>query len=125
MASGREHAPAFPGPGNSPAADTSSVKPARLFRRAAFQDVFRQHFTPREADLLFLSCGEYELRAQADSQSLSYSDQETLLFIWQGQVEVSLDEWRFALCPCDTLYVPLGASFRLRNTALKTARVVQ
>lgn len=102
-----------------------AVKPARLVQSSAPKAVFRQHFTPREGNLIYLSCGEFELPPHSESQAFSFAGSETLLFMWQGEARVSLDGRAFELRAYDTLYVPLGASFRLLNASGTAARIVE
>lgn len=102
----------------------SSVKPASLFESGAPRACFRQHFTPGQANLLYLSCGELELPPGTESQAMAFADVETLLFTWQGAARVTVDGCDYALSPYDTLYVPLGSSWRAANGSDSLARIV-
>ncbi|HEV2416380.1 MAG TPA: 5-deoxy-glucuronate isomerase [Terriglobia bacterium] len=103
----------------------TKVKPARLVQSSAAKVIFRQHFTPREGNLIYLSCGEFELPPDSESQTFSFAGSETLLFMWQGEAGVLLNGHAYHLRPYDTLYAPLGASFQLRNTSGAAARIVE
>src|SRR5579863_2967094 len=125
MASIVENVSKPPASGNGQTVETQQVKPARLVQGGTPKPVFRQHFTPRQGNLLYLSCGEFELPPQSESQAFSFPGAETLLFMWQGEAQVSLSESTFELRAYDTLYVPLGSSFRLLNASEAPARIVE
>ena len=77
-----------------------TIKPAKLFRTAAADaPSFRQHLTPGEANLDFLSCGQYDLPAGTRMQSLALPGQEALLFQWDGQSCVRIDGTAHELAP--------------------------
>lgn len=101
------------------------VKPGVLFRADAPMVAFRQRFVHSEANLQFLDCGEYELPAASQSSWSSLPGRESLLFMWKGSAQVELQDSSFDLAPYDTLYVPRGAQFRLRNALNAPARVIQ
>ncbi|MBI3682447.1 MAG: 5-deoxy-glucuronate isomerase [Acidobacteria bacterium] len=100
-------------------------KPAKLIRASDAGVVFRQRFTPQTANLEFLSCGEFELPPGSESQSFSLPRQESLLFQCQGACQVCVDGTAYDLAVYDTLYIPRGAEFALRNPSAETARLVQ
>ncbi len=99
------------------------VKPAVLCRAASAPVTYRERFTPASANLQFLSCGEYEIAAGAQTQTVSYPGEEALLFGWRGNSRVSLDGRTYALAPYDILYVPRGMPFSIANAAGETARL--
>ncbi len=101
------------------------VRPAVLIRAARPDVVFRQRFVPETANLRFLSCGEYHLPPDAISVPFCRADEESLLFAWKGGVTVHVAGASHVLAPYDTLYVPRGASFRLRNQGADGAVVIQ
>ncbi|MEW5979926.1 MAG: 5-deoxy-glucuronate isomerase [Acidobacteriota bacterium] len=86
---------------------------------------FRQRFVPETANLQFLSGGEYELLGSARSGVISLAWQESLLFLWQGSVQVELWDSSHQLMPYDTLYVPRGVPFRLINNENIPAKLFQ
>ncbi len=106
-------------------AASTTVKPGRLFQAARSGVSFHQRFTPAEANLTMLSCGELEAPAGARSQAFSFPRQESLLFQWKGTSTVTLEGGRFALAPYDVLYVPLGAEFSVANESDDPARLIQ
>jgi mannose-6-phosphate isomerase-like protein (cupin superfamily) len=115
----------IPGTTNGEPAAQTAVKPAVLFRTDAPAVTFRQRFVHGEANLLFLDCGEYHLPAGSRSWEAAVPGRECLLFMWKGRATVDLASASYELAPYDTLYVPLGAAFRLRNTSDVPACVIQ
>ena len=61
------------------------VKPARLIRADQPGVTFRQRFVPGTGNLLFLSCGEYELPPGSQSQTFYLPQEEALLFQAEGR----------------------------------------
>lgn len=115
---------------NSPAAQATpqpagaQVKPGTRFAADAPRVIYRERFTPGEAGLQFLSCGEFDAPAGCESRAWCFSGEESLLFMWQGRADVSLEGRRYELAPYDTLYIPRSASFRLLNPHSSSARIV-
>lgn len=103
----------------------TTVKPACLVQGGDAKVLFRQHFTPRQGNLLYLSCGEFELPAGAESQEFAFPGSETLLFMWQGEAVVSLGTHSYHLHPYDTLYIPRDAAFQLANRSGASSRIVE
>src|SRR5579864_5205185 len=101
------------------------VPPGTVFRAAAPAVTYRQRFTHAEANLKFLGCGEYHLPAGAESQSLQVPGCELLLYMWKGRASAEIGTDTYHLAPYDTLYVPLGSAFLLRNEAGEDACVIQ
>lgn len=124
MGKATEHTSISQGAAGGPVAAESQVKPGTLFTADAGQAIYRERFTPQEAGLLYLSCGEFELPSQMESRSWCFPGEESLLFMWRGRAGILLDGRIFELAPYDTLYVPRGASFRLLNRASTPARLV-
>lgn len=103
----------------------ASVRPGGLFEASSAGVVFRERFTPKEANLLYLSCGEFGLAPHAESRSWSLPGEESLLFMWQGCVSALLAGSVYELAAYDTLYIPRDAAFRLMNPASAPARIIQ
>ncbi len=78
-----------------------------------------------EAHLKFLSCGEYHLPGGSESQALSAPGCELLLYMWKGRAIVEVTGGEYHLAHYDTLYLPLGTAFRLRNPDAEPARLIQ
>jgi mannose-6-phosphate isomerase-like protein (cupin superfamily) len=112
-------------PSSNLAVGQGRIKPGQIFRASDSKVILRQHFTPSTANLLYLTCGEFDLPPETESQAWSLPGEETLLFMWKGESEASIDGCRFRMSPYDTLYIPRGASFRLRNPGPQAARIVQ
>ncbi|MBM3726443.1 MAG: 5-deoxy-glucuronate isomerase [Acidobacteria bacterium] len=104
---------------------TSSILPAVLIRHEQPGVTFRQRFTPGPGNLQFLTCGEFDLPGRSESQSYCLADRESLLFMWKGSMVVEVAGRDHCLGTYDTLYVPRGAAFRLRNEAAEPARAIQ
>ncbi|SPE40789.1 hypothetical protein SBA3_3920021 [Candidatus Sulfopaludibacter sp. SbA3] len=102
-----------------------AVKPAVLFRTDAPTVSFRQRFVHSEANLLFLDCGEYHLPPGSVSWQVAAPGRECLLFMWKGSAVAELGGASYALAPYDTLYVPLGAAFRLVNSNTAPSCIIQ
>jgi len=101
------------------------IEPGTVFRAAAPTITYRQRFVSSEARLKFLGCGEYHVPAGSESQSLAAPGCELLLFMWKGSAIAEVDGAEYSLKPYDTLYVPLGRAFRLRNASADPACVIQ
>lgn len=119
-----KHTPRSPAVPGSAAAPESQVQAGTLFQSDAGKVVYRERFTPREAHLLYLSCGEFEAPPRTQSRSWCFPGEESLLFMWRGQIEVLLGERMYKLAAYDTLYIPHGAPFRLSNPSPTPARLV-
>lgn len=108
-----------------PVHQSETVKPGVLFQAAAPKVAFHQHFIPATSNLNWLSCGEYHLPAASQSASISLANEEALLFMWKGRVSVEVEGKGYDLAPYDTLYIPRGATFSLRNGEAEPAKVMQ
>lgn len=111
-----------------PASETqaaAAIEPGTVFRAAAPTVTYRQRFISSEAKLKFLGLGEYYLPAGSESQSVLVPGCELLLYMWKGRAAASVDGVEYDLAPYDTLYIPLGSSFRLRNATAEAACVIQ
>ncbi len=104
---------------------SDSVKPGTLFKTTAAKVTYRQHFTPATSQLNWLSCGEYELPAQTSSGSICFAHEETLLFMWKGAANVTVNGNEYQLDSYDTLYIPRGAQFQISNLQSDIAKVMQ
>jgi len=104
---------------------------ARLCRHSDNTPTFRQRFTPESGNLQFLSCGEWSIPAASETQWIANPGQETLVFQWKGSSLVEVEGGNgggtssFRLDPYDTLYIPLGAGYRIRTEAGDATRLVQ
>jgi mannose-6-phosphate isomerase-like protein (cupin superfamily) len=105
--------------------ESAAVEPGTVFRTAAPTVTYRQRFTSTEARLKFLGCGEYHLPAGSESQTLLAPGCELLLYMWKGRASAEVNGQTYDLAPYDTLYVPLGSSFRLRNATPADACIIQ
>jgi mannose-6-phosphate isomerase-like protein (cupin superfamily) len=103
----------------------AGIKPGVLFRNAASEVIYRQHFVPESANLQFLNCGEYTVPPGRASITFAQPEHESLLFMWKGTASVDVGGQTYALASYDTLYVPRGAGFRLRNDAVEPAVLIQ
>lgn len=102
------------------------VKPARMIRASRPGVIFRQRFTPDEANLQFLSCGEFDVPSETKSQDFSLPGRESLIFQWEGACTVELEDGGpYELQPYDTLYIPSGAAFNISNPGAIAARLIQ
>jgi len=101
------------------------VLPGVLFPREKSEVVFRQHFVPQTANLQFLSCGEYTVPPGFASVPFCRPEEESLLFMWKGTAAVEVGGQTYDLAAYDTLYVPRGEAFRLRNASADPAVLIQ
>jgi mannose-6-phosphate isomerase-like protein (cupin superfamily) len=101
------------------------VLPGVLFRDAASEVIYRQHFVPETANLQFLSCGEYTVPPERASVPFCRIGEESLLFMWKGTATVEISGLVYDLAAYDTLYVPRGEAFRLRNGSAEPAVLIQ
>ncbi|MCL5743481.1 MAG: 5-deoxy-glucuronate isomerase [Acidobacteria bacterium] len=102
-----------------------AVQPGRVYRAAANSVVYRQRFVHSEAHLQFLSCGEHHLPGDSISEALTVPGCELLLYMWKGRARAEVDGVEYDMAPYDTLYVPLGSVFRLRNPHPEPACLIQ
>lgn len=102
-----------------------TVQPAGLYQTAAASVVYRQRFVSSEANLKFLCCGEHHLPGGSISQAMSVPASELLLYMWKGRAIAEVNGVEYDLAPYDTLYVPLGSTFRLRNPNADPACLIQ
>ena len=103
----------------------AAAKPGLVFRANGAGVTFRERFVHDRANLQFLDCGEYDIPAGGHSSWFGAPGRECLLFMWKGTVRVEMKDASFELAPYDTLYVPLGGAFRLRNESGEAARIIQ
>jgi mannose-6-phosphate isomerase-like protein (cupin superfamily) len=101
------------------------VKPARMIRAHDGGVTFRQRFTPDMANLEFLSCGEFDLPPGSRSQTFCLPAEESLLFQVAGSAVVAVNGAGHTMDHYDTLYIPRGAAFQLRNDRGDASRLVQ
>jgi mannose-6-phosphate isomerase-like protein (cupin superfamily) len=109
----------------APVHQSETVKPGSLFKAFAPKVTWRQHFIPASAGLNWLSCGEYELPEGSQSSVITLSTEEALLFMWRGSALVTVEGRDYQLEPYDTLYIPRGAAFVLKNSAADFASLIQ
>ena len=102
---------------------STPVRPGKIFRTETAGAAFRQRFTAGQANLLFLSCGEYHLEAGGRPAPASMAGQESLLYQWKGSSTVTVDGVDFALAPYDVLYVPLGSAYSIAADAAVLGRL--
>jgi len=102
----------------------SKSKPANFLAAAdgAFQYVEKSN--PQTSNLQFLTWGVYTLSGAVASGALSHSEEEALLFCWQGAADVAVDGREFGLERYDVLYVPRGTPYRIRQQAEETKVIV-
>lgn len=103
---------------------SETVKPGTLFK-AVEPAAERGRFTPEAANLNWLSCAEYEIAPRAQSAEQCLPADESLLFMWKGSATVEVDSTSYALAAYDTLYIPRGAKFVIRNATSESARVIR
>src|SRR5260221_3152809 len=101
-----------------------SAKPGVMFRAPQAPVIYRERFQPAAANLLFLSCGEFEIAAGARSQPVSYPGEESLLYMWRGAACVALDGAAYPMAPYDMLYVPPGKGFSISNPGAATIQMI-
>ncbi|MDX2031147.1 MAG: 5-deoxy-glucuronate isomerase [Blastocatellia bacterium] len=103
---------------------SETVRPGTLFK-AVEPAAECGRFTPEAAQLNWLSCAEYEIAPQAASGEQCLPGDESLLFMWKGSATVEVDSRSFALATYDTLYIPRGATFEIRNPTSENARIIR
>jgi mannose-6-phosphate isomerase-like protein (cupin superfamily) len=113
-----------------PKGDPNNILPGKLFRRTPEFDetsgvTFRHRFLHHDANLLFLNCGEYAIAPGAETILSSLPDRESILWMWKGTLTAEVNGKAYPLANYDTIYVPKGAPFRLRNTSGEPAVVIQ
>lgn len=109
----------------APIYQSETVKPGTLFKAVAASGAHQSRFTPPTANLEWLSCGEHAIAPGAQSELLCQTTDESLLFMWQGSVAVTLNDQTYELASYDTLYIPRGAPFQISNSHSQMARVIR
>lgn len=99
------------------------AKPGVLFRHAETGASYIDRFQPEQANLEFLSFGEYSLPPAGKTRPASYPGLETLLFTWQGSAAVHVGEATYSLQTYDVLYIPKGAEYAISNSAASPAKL--
>jgi mannose-6-phosphate isomerase-like protein (cupin superfamily) len=105
--------------------ETITVHPGTLYQTGASSVCYRQRFVSSEAHLKFLCCGEHHLPGGSTSQAMTVPGCELLLYMWKGRAVAEVNGAEYDLAPYDTLYVPLGSAFRLRNPGAEPACLIQ
>ena len=108
-----------------PIHNSDSVKPGTLFKAVSPGAVYTPRFTPESARLEWLSCGEYSILAGAITETICKPNDETLLFMWKGSVEVGVGGKTYSLAAYDTLYIPREAEFQISNPTSEVVRVME
>ena len=103
----------------------SSVHPGRLFESSGPSPVYRQRFVNAEADLLYLCCGEHHIPPGSRTQPLAAPGGELLLYMWKGHAVCETGGKEYDLKHYDTLYVPLGSAYSLKNTGSEPVCIIQ
>jgi mannose-6-phosphate isomerase-like protein (cupin superfamily) len=103
----------------------TTVYPGGLYRASDNSVVYRQRFTNEQANLKFLCCGEHHLPPGSSSQAMCVPGSELLLYMWKGRAIAEVNGAEYVLEHYDTLYVPLGGVFRLRNPESSPVCVIQ
>jgi len=109
----------------APVHESDTVKPGTLVKAFSTNVTWRQHFVPETVGLNWLSCGEYELPERSRTAPTTLADAESLLFMWRGAATVEVGGSDYLLQPYDTIYIPLGASYVIRNDSSDFASVIQ
>jgi mannose-6-phosphate isomerase-like protein (cupin superfamily) len=108
-----------------PVHKSEMVKPGVLFKRIDIDQAYVERFTPANANLNWLSCGEYRLSPLAKTDLLTLPEDESLLFMWKGSAEAEVEGKSYSLAPYDTLYIPRGAKFQLSNLKSEVVNVIR
>lgn len=89
---------------------------------SAFQ--YCEKSNPDTTNLDLLTYGTYTLSAKCGSSTICHIKEEALLFCLQGNVEVDVEGQSFKLDYYDTLYIPIGEAYALKNTGDESAMLV-
>jgi mannose-6-phosphate isomerase-like protein (cupin superfamily) len=96
--------------------DTQQIaKPGRLLRGDDWEFEYRQKCAPETSNLDLLTYGTYRIRAGAASGELHHHSEEALLFSLAGEQSIQVGNQTFRMSHYDTLYIPLGTSYRIRS----------
>lgn len=97
------------------------VQPGRLFPAIEQGAVYRQRFVREQAGLQFLDVGEYFLAPGAAAQETALPRRELLLYQWKGQSVVEVEGHAYELAGYDTLYIPRGAAYSIKNPSAEAS----
>jgi len=94
----------------------ATVKPADLLRADAWQFEYRQRSNPANSNLDLLTYGTYRIAPRASSDELFHRSEEALLFCLAGEpLSVEIEGRKVTMAHYDTLYIPVGTTYRLHN----------
>ena len=102
----------------------SSVKPANFLAAAARSFAYVEKSSPATTGLDFLTYGTYELDGPVGSGAITHAGEEALLFAIKGACSVELGGATHDMGRYDVLYVPMGATYRIRQAGGQTRLVV-
>lgn len=97
-------------------------KPGTLFTAQESKCIWRELFSPKEAQLENLSASELDIRGTVSAEII-YKHQETLLFNLKDPVNVIVDGEIVRLEYLDVLYIPLGSSFSVDHSGGETGLI--
>jgi len=102
----------------------STPQPATFVPAEASAFRYLEKSSPQTSNLQFLTYGVYELSGPVRSGLLAHPSEEALLFCWQGEAAVALDNLEFPLKHYDLFYVPRGMVYRLSQRGGESRVVV-
>ncbi len=94
----------------------SGVKAGTLIRADASAFAYVEKSNPCTTGLDFLTYGTYTIAPGCGSAPVCHAGEEALLFCMTGTVKAGVSGQTFTLRHYDTLYVPVGTSYELKNT---------
>jgi len=93
-----------------------AAKPADLLRAEAWRFEYRQKSNPANSNLDLLTYGVYRIAPNSVSDELYHRAEEALLFSMAKEpVLVDVEGQTYSLAYYDTLYVPVGTPYEIRN----------
>jgi mannose-6-phosphate isomerase-like protein (cupin superfamily) len=102
----------------------SSVKPPHFLSNGSRSFTYVEKTNPSTSNLQFLTYGVYELEGEVASGALSHADEEALLFSVKGRTEVEVGGKSYAMDHYDVIYIPKGATYRIRQSGGQSRLVV-
>lgn len=102
----------------------TTCKPAHFLAAEAEGFLYREKSNPHTSNLELLTCGVYQLAAGAASGVIAHPVEESLLFGWEGVIQVVVGDRTAIVEPYDVVYIPRGSTYRLEESANRPAAAV-
>ena len=101
-----------------------NIKPANLLRADDWKFEYQQKSNPENSNLDLITYGTYRIAPGATSDELFHRSEEALLFCMTGKQSIDVEGEIFNLTHYDTLYIPLGTSYRITENSKEEGHII-